>query len=83
MNRTQISKIWHTDSAVWIELIDGRKAAESFADYTRLAQANDEQRKNYVMSYFGLHWPDIDEDLSYDGFFFLHHDGTEAQDEVR
>ena len=35
------------------------------------------------MSYFGLHWPDIDEDLSYDGFFAKHHDGTEAQDEVR
>ena len=83
MNRTQISKNWLTDSAVWIELNDGRKASESFADYSRLAKANDEQRRNFVMSYFGLHWPDIDEDLSYDGFFAKYPDGIEAQDEVR
>ncbi len=69
MNRTQISKIWLTYTAIWIELTDGRRADERFADYIRLATADDAQRKNYVLSYFGIHWPDIDEDLSYDGFF--------------
>lgn len=69
MNRTQVSKIWITDTGVWIELTDGRRAEERFSDYSRLAKANDEQRKNYVMSYFGIHWPEIDEDLSYEGFF--------------
>lgn len=83
MNRTQISKIWLTDSEIWIELNDGRKAKERFADYTRLSQATDEQRRNYVMSYFGLHWPEIDEDLSYDGFFVKHYNRIDASQEVR
>ncbi len=82
MNKTDISKVWLTDSAIWIELKDGRKAEERFADYIRLSQANDEQRRNYVLSYFGIHWPDIDEDLSYEGFFVKHHDDIEAAEKV-
>lgn len=70
MNRTDIAHIWLTDSAVWVELKDGRKAEERFADYTRLSKATSAQRKNYVLSYFGIHWPEIDEDLSYEGFFY-------------
>ena len=69
MNRTQLSKIWLTDSAIWIEPSDGRRACEKIADYSRLANADRKQLENYRLSYFGIHWPDIDEDLSYEGFF--------------
>lgn len=69
MNRSQINNIWLTDTSIWIELKDGRKAEERFADYQRLANATAEQRKNYTLSHFGIHWPDIDEDLSFEGFF--------------
>lgn len=69
LNRSEVRRIWLTDTAVWIELIDGRKAKESFADYRRLAEASDEERRNYNLSRFGIHWPHLDEDLSYEGFF--------------
>ncbi len=69
MNKTDIAKIGITDSIIWIELHDGRRAEERFADYARLANATDTQRRNYVVSHFGVHWPAIDEDLSFDGFF--------------
>lgn len=69
MNRSQICNIWLTDTSVWIELNDGRKAEEKFSDYKRLAAATKEQRQNYRLSYFGIHWPEIDEDLSFEGFF--------------
>lgn len=69
MNRTDVAKIWLTDDAVWIELRDGERASERFADYSRLRVASVAQRKNYRLSHFGIHWPDIDEDLSFDGFF--------------
>lgn len=58
MNRSQISNIWLTDTSVWIELNDGRKAEEKFSDYKRLAAASKEQRQNYRLSYFGIHWPE-------------------------
>ncbi len=69
MNRTQIQRVWLTDTAVCVELKDGRTAEERFVDYTRLLHATDEQKRNFVLSHFGIHWPDIDEDLSFDGFF--------------
>lgn len=69
MNRTEIADIWLTSSEIGIETLDGRKAVEYFSDYPRLQSASEEQRKNYNLSYFGIHWPEINEDLSFDGFF--------------
>ena len=64
-----IEKIWLTDDAVWIRTADGREACEYFADYPRLKAATMDQRCNYVVDGFGINWPEIDEDLSFDGFF--------------
>ena len=66
---TTIEKIWLTDDAVWIRTIDGKEACEKFEDYPRLMYATTEQRENYESNTFGIHWPDIDEDLSFEGFF--------------
>ncbi len=65
----KIEKIWLTDDAVWIRTADGREACEKFADYPRLRYASEEQRVNYEADEYGLHWKDIDEDLSFEGFF--------------
>lgn len=69
MNRSQVRNIWLTDTSVWIELIDGRKAHERFSNYERLAKATAVQRQDYRLSHFGIHWPELDEDLSFEGFF--------------
>ena len=65
----KIEKIWLTDDAVWIMSEDGREASEKFSDYPRLKYATPEQLANYEADSFGIHWPDIDEDLSFEGFF--------------
>ena len=64
-----IQKIWLTDNAIWLETGDGRKACEKFADYASLRNASSAERANFTRSPFGLHWPTLDEDLSYEGFF--------------
>ena len=64
-----IQKIWLTDSAIWVETKDGRKACELFADYAPLRNATPSERAHYTRSPFGLHWPALDEDLSFEGFF--------------
>lgn len=69
MNRSDINRIWIDNGAIWIETKDGRIGFESFADYSRLRNANREALDNYTLSYFGIHWPELDEDLSFDGFF--------------
>ena len=65
----KIEKIWLTDDAVWIKTEDGKEACEKFNDYPRLRYATKEQRANYEADEYGLHWEEIDEDLSFDSFF--------------
>lgn len=65
----QIEKIWLTDSEVWIRTSDGREACERFEHYPRLRFATRQQRERYEVSNLGIHWPDMDEDLCFEGFF--------------
>lgn len=64
-----IEKIWITDTAVWIRTADGREACEKFEDYPRLKFATQVQRENFTSDRFGIHWEELDEDLSFEGFF--------------
>lgn len=65
----KIEKIWLTDTAVWIKTDDGREACEEFSRYPRLRNASQKQRMNYRQSTEGLHWDELGEDLSFEGFF--------------
>jgi len=62
-------KIWLTDTAVWIQMADGRKACERFSDYAPLRKASMAERQEYTCTPYGIHWPKLDEDLSFEGFF--------------
>ena len=64
-----IEKIWLTDDAVWIRSTSGKEACEKFNDYPRLRYAIKEQREKFEADKYGIHWDDIDEDLSFEGFF--------------
>lgn len=70
MEDIKVEKIWITDTAIWIRTADGREACEKFSDYQRLKWATKEQRENYKADKFGLHWEELDEDLSFEGFFY-------------
>lgn len=52
-----------------VDLADGRAIAVPIAWHPRLFQATPEQRANWrvVGGGYGIHWPDIDEDLSTEG----------------
>ena len=65
----KVTKIWLTDSEIWIQTEAGKTASERFADYPRLKYATPAQRKNYTADDFGIHWEELDEDLSFEGFF--------------
>ena len=70
MKQITIDRIWLTEDAVWIRTKDGREACEYFADYPRLNNATKSQLHNYTYDDYGISWPEIDEDLSFEGFFF-------------
>ena len=65
----KIEKIWLTDTAIWIRTASGKEACEKFSDYPRLRYATQEQRERFTADDYGIRWEDIDEDLSFEGFF--------------
>ena len=64
-----ISRVWVDDTHIYAETTDGMKASYAFADWDRLAQATSQQREDFYLSYYGIHWPQIDEDLNFEGMF--------------
>ena len=65
----EITKIWLTPTEIWVQTADGRQASERFADYAALRDASPEEREQYTLSPYGIHWEHLDEDLCYEGFF--------------
>lgn len=64
----EIKKIWFENERLYGLTDDGRTLWQSLLYYRRLAEATDEQRNNYSIGVFGIHWPDIDEDVSFESF---------------
>jgi hypothetical protein len=58
-----------TDDVLTVDLLDGRTISVPLAWYPRLLHATSEQRNNWRIAGggFGIHWPDLDEDLSTQG----------------
>ena len=58
-----------TDEKLTVELADGRTLAVPLAWYPRLLHATADQRAKWELAGggFGIHWPEIDEDLSTEG----------------
>ncbi|TKD51219.1 DUF2442 domain-containing protein [Sphingomonas baiyangensis] len=57
------------DASVIVDLMDGRTIAAPLAWYPRLLAATAEERSHWERAGagYGIHWPDIDEDLSTEG----------------
>jgi hypothetical protein len=64
-----VTKVWIDDVAVYIQTSTGEIASEQFKDFIRLRNATPSQQANYEYDNIGIHWNEIDEDLSFEGFF--------------
>jgi hypothetical protein len=58
-----------TEDVLVVDLLDGRTISVPLVWYPRLLSATPEQRANRRIAGggFGIHWPDVDEDVSTDG----------------
>ena len=66
---TRVKSVELDDDRLTVELMDGRAIAVPLVWYPRLANATARQRRNWELAGggYGIHWPDIDEDLSTEG----------------
>lgn len=58
-----------TEDTLSVDLMDGRTISVPLAWYPRLLAATPEAQQNFQIAGggYGIHWPDIDEDLSTEG----------------
>ena len=55
-----------TETELIVTLANGQKVVTPLWWYPRL-KATSKQRTNFELSPFGVHWPEVDEDLSVEG----------------
>jgi hypothetical protein len=63
----EASKVEVTKSELIVTLADGHRIATPLEWYPRLKAATPKQRANFEIMPMGIHWPDLDEDLSIAG----------------
>ena len=71
-------RVWFDSENMWVGLTDGRQLSIPLAYFPRLLNATLEQRGRYEMSGggTGLHWEEIDEDISIPGLLLGNKDLT-------
>jgi hypothetical protein len=65
----RVVDVHFNESSLSVDLMDGRTITVPLAWYPRLLHATQAQRNHWEKSGggYGIHWPDIDEDLSTEG----------------
>ncbi|MFB0534052.1 MAG: DUF2442 domain-containing protein [Anaerolineae bacterium] len=64
----RVKDVHFTEGTLSVDLIDGRTIVVPLTWYPRLLHAAPEQRAHWqICGGYGIHWPDIDEDLSTEG----------------
>jgi len=69
MDWPRITHVEVDDAELMVWLEDGRRVSVPIDWYPRLAQAEPVKRANFQISGagYGIHWPDLDEDIGIDG----------------
>jgi hypothetical protein len=67
MDKQAPTAAWCDDASLHVKLADGREIATPLWWYPSLLAASHTQRNNLELMYTGIHWPDLDEDLSVEG----------------
>lgn len=49
---------------------NGMTARYALKDLKFLDKASDHERHNFTLSFLGIHWPDLDEDINFEGMFY-------------
>jgi hypothetical protein len=65
----RITDVRFTEDTMAVDLVDGRTITVPLAWYPKLLEAAPEQLGNWRIAGagYGIHWPDLDEDLSVEG----------------
>ena len=68
----RVVNVMATDDTLSVDLEDGRTISVPIGWYPRLAHGTPAERANFQISGagYGIHWPDLDEDIGVEGLLF-------------
>ena len=72
------AKVWFDENSLWVGLRDGRQLSVPLAYFPRLLKASASQRLKFELSGggTGIHWDELDEDISVAGLLLGQADAT-------
>lgn len=81
MNNLKIEKVWFDAENVYILTNDGTTKSHPLRWFDRLWNATTEQREAYELGTWcdSIHWPELDMDLSLEGFYTFNKDEIEKE----
>ena len=74
-----IQKIRFDESYIYAVDVNGKEYKQSLLWYSRLKDATQEEREDYEISPIGIHWRNIDEDISFESFDYVDAEPTPLQ----
>lgn len=74
-----IKKIWFDDDHIYGEDESGKTYRQSLLWYPKLKDASDEERNTYRFGFDGIHWRNLDEDISFESFIYEDAEPSELQ----
>lgn len=73
------TEVTFDDQTMWVALDDGRTVGVPLAWFPRLLNATPQERLAVEISPMGLHWDELDEDISIEGLLAGRGDQTRRQ----
>ena len=64
----KIKEIWFDANYIWGRDEEEKKYKQSLLWYPKLRAASAEQRSQYTFGFDGIHWRELDEDISFESF---------------
>jgi hypothetical protein len=75
---TSAKSVRFDENSMWVELSDGRTLGIPLVWFPRLLHALPEQRGQFELSANGIHWDELDEDISVAGLLAGRGDATRS-----
>ena len=66
-SRMSLDKVWFDEDNLWVLLADGRTIGVPLVWFPRLLHAGQAARECFELSARGIHWDQLDEDISVQG----------------
>lgn len=75
----KLNELWFDKDYIYMKDDKGKTLRQSLLWYDSLRNASDEERKQYTVGFTGIHWRNLDEDVSFESFEYYDAEPTALQ----